>query len=147
MNDMCSYSGETSSQSSPTDICNTDSETYSDTDHLQANPAKKLCTMSSSQQGHFNLTHCLVNRVTTRNGRNNSLGQSTVMIIKKHFVKFAKTQNITRENWRSLDNQNFNNLKKPLEKMQVFSQTHGHTQSYAAEVDAATAFKGYLLLN
>ena len=58
MNDICSYFDASSCKSSPNDIHSTDTETDSDTDHLQANLAKKLCTTSSSQQ-HYSKSHPL----------------------------------------------------------------------------------------
>ena len=94
MDDIHAYFEASSSKCSPTDIySNTDTETDSDTDHLQANLAKKLCSTSSSQQ-HCSKPHPL----SSKRGYNKKWEKEftfTVTITKKHFVKFAEKYGIS----------------------------------------------------
>ena len=50
MDDIYSCFGANSSKSSPTDICSSNTKADSDTDHLQANLARKLCTIAIQQE-------------------------------------------------------------------------------------------------
>ena len=60
---MCSYFDVSSSKSTPTDVCSTDTESDSDTDHLQP---KKLCLLLYSIV--LNLTHRQSSGITIKMG-------------------------------------------------------------------------------
>ena len=138
MDDIRSYFDASSSKSTPTDVCSTDTESDSDTDHLQP---KKLCTASIQRRDKCRP------QASKRNYNKNWEKKFTWLEYSEDhqgvFCKVCKKRGVSLERtggaWITKP---FNNWKKALEKMRAHSQSEVHIQSCAAEADAATALKG-----
>ena len=138
MDDIRSYFDASSSKSTPTDVCSTDTEPDSDTDHLQP---KKLCTASIQRRSKSHPQ-------TSKRSYNKKWEKEFTWLeySEDHqgaFCKVCKKRGVSLERtggaWITKP---FNNWKKALEKMRAHSQSEVHIQSCAAEADAATSVKG-----
>ena len=141
IDDIHFYFDTSSPKSTPTEVCSTDTESDSDTDHLRP---KKLCTTSIQRRANSHP------QTSKRNYNKKWEKEFTWLEYSEDhqgaFCKVRKKRGVSLERTGGAQiTKPFNNQKKALEKKRAHSQSEVHIQSCAAkpdaEADAATALK------